>query len=102
MTDAALKLGDDAKAEAYAHELLSASANFPKDWNYGNAIYDGHQALGLIAVHKNDIETARRELLESGKTPGSPTLNSFGPYMTLAKELLGASINWSTSAKGRC
>jgi hypothetical protein len=44
--------------------------------------------LGLIAVHKNDIETARRELLESGKTPGSPTLNSFGPNMILAKELL--------------
>jgi hypothetical protein len=44
MTDAALKLGDDAKAEAYAHELLSASRIFPKDWNYGNEIYDGHLA----------------------------------------------------------
>jgi hypothetical protein len=88
MTDAALKLGDDRKAEAYARELLSASADFPKDWNYGNAIHDGHLTLGLIAVRKNDIETARHELLEAGRTPGSPQLDSFGPNMALAKELL--------------
>lgn len=88
MTDAALKIGDDETAGAYARELLSASADFPKDWNYGNAIHDGHMTLGLIAVHRNDIETARHELLEAGKTPGSPQLDSFGPNMVLAKELL--------------
>jgi TonB family protein len=88
MTDAALKMGDDRKAGAYARELLSASADFPKDWNYGNAIHDGHMTLGLLAVRRNDIETARHELLEAGKTPGSPQLDSFGPNMALAKELL--------------
>jgi hypothetical protein len=30
----------------------------------------------------------KRELVEAGKTPGSPQLNSFGPNMSLAKDLL--------------
>jgi hypothetical protein len=33
---------------------------------------------------------AGRELLEAGKTPGSPQLNSFGPNMALARDLLVA------------
>jgi hypothetical protein len=35
-----------------------------------------------------DRQHAKDYLLASGKTPGSPQLNSFGPNMTLAKELL--------------
>jgi hypothetical protein len=42
----------------------------------------------MIALRAGDVETARRHLIESGKTPGSPQLNSFGPNMSLAKELL--------------
>jgi hypothetical protein len=35
-----------------------------------------------------DIEEAKKQLLLAGKTPSSPQLNSFGPNMILAKELL--------------
>jgi hypothetical protein len=44
--------------------------------------------LGLLALRSDDVPTAREELLKAGKTPGSPQLNSFGPNMTLASELL--------------
>lgn len=76
------------KAEKYARELLKIAPQFPKDWNYGNAIHKGHLVLGHVALHRNDIETAKTELLAAGKTPGSPQLNSFGPNMSLAKALL--------------
>jgi hypothetical protein len=44
--------------------------------------------LGRVAVRDGDLETAERELLLAGNTPGSPQLNSFGPNMSLAKDLL--------------
>jgi TonB family protein len=84
----ALAAGERSKAEATARELLAMAADFPKDWNYGNAIHDGHMTLGLIALDKNDIGAASRELLEAGRTPGSPQLDSFGPNMSLADALL--------------
>ena len=88
LTKAALTADSGEKAAAYANEMLVSAQQNPKGWNYGNAIYDGHAALGLVALRKNDIGAARKELLESGKTPGSPQLDSFGPDMTLANELL--------------
>jgi hypothetical protein len=83
----AAALGQDEKAKAWAAELL-ASAKNPKDWNYGNAIHAGHSVLGLVALHSDDMGAARQELLAAGNTPGSPQLNSFGPNMVLASELL--------------
>jgi hypothetical protein len=88
MAQAALKAGDEAKAAAYANELLHGKQQDATNWNYGNAIHDGHMVLGLIAVRHGDIPAARQQLLEAGKTPGSPQLDSFGPSMALAKELL--------------
>lgn len=84
----AAELGFNEKAKAYADESLAAAAQHPKDWNYGNAIHDGHMVLGLLALRNNDVPTAREELIKAGQTPGSPQLNSFGPNMTLANELL--------------
>jgi hypothetical protein len=84
----AAKIGDSAKAKTYATDLLAAAQRDKGGWNYGNAIHDGHVVLGLVALHNDDILTADRELLEAGKTTGSPQMNSFGPNMTLAQELL--------------
>jgi hypothetical protein len=74
-------------AQAYAIELLN-SATDPKDWNYGNAIFFGNMVQGQVALRRGDLETARSRLLSSGNTPGSPQLNSFGPNMSLARDLL--------------
>ena len=74
-------------AQKYAIELLN-SATDPNDWNYGNALFFGNMVLGQVALRLGDIESAMSRLLSSGKTPGSPQLNSFGPNMSLARDLL--------------
>jgi hypothetical protein len=56
--------------------------------NDGNAIHCANLILGRLALHVGEVETAKRYLIASGKTSGSPTLCSFGPNMSLAKELL--------------
>ena len=58
------------------------------DWDYGDAVYTGNMVLGLVALRQDNVPQARLYLRESGKTPGSPVLDSFGPDFTLARELL--------------
>jgi hypothetical protein len=82
------ELGKLDEAHRYAQELLELAPRFHGDWNYGNAIHDGHMVLGRLAIRNNDVETAKHELLLAGATPGSPQLNSFGPNVSLAKDLL--------------
>jgi hypothetical protein len=77
-----------AKAREDAISLLSTSENYRTDWNYGNAVHKANLTLGRLALRDGDIEHAKRFLIEAGKTPGSPQLDSFGPNMLLAKELL--------------
>jgi tetratricopeptide (TPR) repeat protein len=84
----AFEAGEIEKASQYANELLETAQKYPKDWNYGNAIHHGNNVLGLVALKQGDVKKAVQYLLDAGKTPGSPQLNSFGPNMTLAKELL--------------
>lgn len=76
------------KAESFALETLRIAETYKDDWNYGNAIHKGHITLGRVALRKGDIEEAKNQLILAGKTPGSPQLDSFGPNMMLAKELL--------------
>lgn len=80
--------GDTTKARGYALELLQSSENFKSNWNYGNAVHAGNTVLGQVALQQGDVPAADNYLLEAGKTPGSPQLDSFGPDMKLAKELL--------------
>jgi peroxiredoxin len=84
---AALEAGDTKSAARYARAQLAKSTD-KSSWNYGNVIYNAHQILGLAALKEGDIAGAKAYLLAAGKTPGSPQLNSFGPKMTLAQELL--------------
>ena len=79
------KIGD---ARFYAGELLALLPHFPENWNYGNAVQDAHLVLGRIAVREKRISDAKRHLYASGKSGGSPQLNTFGPNMSLAKDLL--------------
>lgn len=84
----AVYLGTLEEAEEYARELLTTAEASRPCWNFGNAIHDGHVVLGLVALRRGDVDAAKRELLRAGDTPGSPQLNTFGPNMLLAKELL--------------
>jgi tetratricopeptide (TPR) repeat protein len=84
----AFEAGNLDKATAYAQELLQMAPQFPKDWNYGNAIYYGHFVLGRVALREGNTKEAPGQLVAAGTTPGSPQLDSFGPNVTLAKDLL--------------
>jgi hypothetical protein len=86
----ALDVAKPKQADAYAHELLTLAEKFKSDWNYGNAIHDGHVVLGRLALLNGDRSVACQHLLDAGDTRGSPQLNSFGPNMTLARDLLDA------------
>jgi hypothetical protein len=88
MAYAALAAGDNAKAAAYAKETLAAAKEHADDWNAGNGVHHGHIALGLLALLQGDLPVARQHLLDAGRTKGSPQLDSFGPNMSLARELL--------------
>jgi len=79
--------GDLKKARTYATELLTLAGRI-NDWNTGNAVHQGNLVLGRVAVQENNIELACAHLLKAGATKGSPQLDSFGPNMFLAKELL--------------
>ena len=91
-------LGDAAKesfnddriedARKYAQELSTLLPRYKNNWNYGNAVQDANLVLGRIAVQEGHIEYAKWFLIEAGKSPGSPQMNSFGPNMSLAKDLL--------------
>jgi len=82
---AAFVAGDLEKAHTYSEQLLH---NVADDWNRGNRLHFGNLVLGRVALAKDDIEGAAQYLLAAGRTPGSPQLNSFGPDMSLARDLL--------------
>lgn len=73
------------KATGYANAMLAEDS---PDRKSGDHIHHGNLVLGRIALAEGDIEEAKRRLIAAGKTTGSPSLNSFGPKMMLAKELL--------------
>jgi serine/threonine protein kinase/tetratricopeptide (TPR) repeat protein len=85
---ACFEAGEYAKARDHATRLLARVKPDQTGSDAGNAIYYGNFVLGRLALRAGDLEGAKRHLLQAGKTPGSPVLNSFGPDMTLAKELL--------------
>lgn len=76
------------EASEWANGLLKAAAPLKKNWNYGNAVHYSHLLLGKVRLSAADKAGAGAELLLAGQTPGSPQLNSFGPNMSLAKELV--------------
>jgi tetratricopeptide (TPR) repeat protein len=84
----ALAAGQLDKARKYANELLGPGLDYHRGSNAGEAVFHGNTVLGRIALREGKIDEAKKYLLEAGKTKGSPVLGSFGPSMTLAKELL--------------
>ena len=83
-----MELGKNDQARAYAMELLALLPESKDNWNYGNAVHRANLVLGQVALTEGRVDEAGRFLLEAGKTPGSPQLNSLGPSMKLAEDLL--------------
>ena len=84
----AIEANEIDKAEAYASELLTMASSNPNASGYGEAIHHGNLVLGRVALRRGDIDSAKEYLIKAGQTPGGGTLGSFGPNMSLAKELL--------------
>lgn len=84
---AALEAGETGLAKRHAAETLHKNTD-DKSSNYGNIIHNANQILGRAALLEGKLEDAKAYLLKAGATPGSPQLDSFGPQMPLARELL--------------
>jgi hypothetical protein len=84
----AFAAGENHKAEKYAMRLISLEDENENKWNSGNAVHHGNLILGRLALRAGDVDKAKYYLLKAGGTKGSPQLNSFGPNMALAKDLL--------------
>lgn len=80
--------GHDADAKSFPEELEKVTPKYKGDWNYGNAIQDYNLVLGRLALKAGDVETAKKRLLAAGHSPGSPQMDTFGPNMSLAQDLL--------------
>lgn len=82
------EIKNEQRFKTLANKLLNMTSKFEDDWNYGNAIHYSHIILGRLSLKAGDIKKSTDHLIKASKTPGSPQLNSFGPNMTLARELL--------------
>ena len=83
-------IGANGKARRLAEELLLVATGDRDYWDCGNAIHKANIVLGRVALREGDVDQAKYHLLQAGRTPGSPQLDSFGPNMILAKEMLEA------------
>ena len=54
----------------------------------GDITHDANLVLGRLALDDDRLNDAKRRLLAAGATKGSPVLNTFGPNMSLASDLL--------------
>lgn len=86
-----LAVGRTEDARQFATDMLVLDDKYsrgdPEKAN-GDVVYNGHLVLGRIALDEGRIEEAKRHLLAAGKSSGSPVLGSFGPNLSLDKELL--------------
>ena len=85
---AAFTAGEYERAQTLGVELLAEAERWKENWNYGNAVHAANLVLGRASLIRGEMADAKKYLLAAGKTPGSPQLNTFGPDMLFAKEML--------------
>lgn len=83
-----LNQGHEADAKSFAEELERLAPKYKNDWNYGNSVEGFNLVLGRLALKSGDVEKAKKRLLAAGHSPGSPQMDTFGPNMSLANDLL--------------
>jgi tetratricopeptide (TPR) repeat protein len=92
LAEIAFDAGKWSIARSAAKKCVSLAGKFGKNWNDGNAIHDGNCTLGRLALRNGRLSKAIFHLNEAGKTGGSPQLDSFGPNMRFAQEMLRAGL----------
>lgn len=82
-----LARGDLTRAEALSNELLRGAAH-QDDEDVGDVVHHGQLILGHVSLRRGDEGGAEEHLLAAANVSPSPVLASFGPNMSLARELL--------------
>jgi hypothetical protein len=94
---AALEAGLNEEAESYAEQALAlAREGHFRDARLasqaavtqGDALHLANVVMGRLALLSGDVAEAESFLLASGKIRAAPLTASFGPNMTLARELI--------------
>ena len=88
LATSAFEAGEMQAARVWALEALNNAATATSDWSVANSVHHAHIILGRIALRGGDLAEARKHLIQASQSQGSPQLDSFGPNMMLAKELL--------------
>lgn len=83
----AFEAGDLKHAQEWALEILNQAAT-NKNPILADPVHQAQIVLGRVALVNGDVREAKERLVLAGQTAGSPELKSFGPNMSLAKELL--------------
>jgi tetratricopeptide (TPR) repeat protein len=85
---AAFEAGEHERAASYSKEVLNLAEQPEYADDNADAIHYGNIVLGRIALQHGDVTAASAYLLKAAKIKGNPHLDTFGPNMMLAKELL--------------
>ena len=88
LLNASFAAGELEKAKDYANRLLLTDYVVSDAERAGNEIHTANIILGRIALKQGDVKGATEHLSKAGRVSGGATLSSFGPNMSLAKELL--------------
>ena len=92
LATAALDSGNLPRAETAGKQLLAMLPKVRTDPQQrgmaDGVVHHAYVILGRVALRQGNLDAAKADLLESGRVSGGGTLSSFGPNMTLAKELL--------------
>lgn len=87
LTEVLVDLGDLDRADALAAEELR-DAESMTSFMRGNVHYYMNQIRGRVALRRGDRAAAIEYLRLAAETEGSPQLATYGPRLTLARELL--------------
>ncbi len=85
---AAFEAGKYDRAVALAKEGLKLAEQPAYRENNSDAVHYGNIVLGRIALRRGEVSLASEYLLKAASIHGNPHLDTFGPNMMLAQELL--------------
>jgi tetratricopeptide (TPR) repeat protein len=88
VAQAAFEAGEYSRAAEYSEEALDLAAQPEYSSDKADALHYSNIVLGRIDLRQGDSRDASAHLLKAAAITGNPHLDTFGPNMILAKELL--------------